>query len=755
MADNENDLGGKVGLDITDFKANVAELNRQIRVVDSGFKAAAAGMGDWGASAEGLQSRIDALNRITDLQKQKVQNLTAQYEKVAAEKGADSKAAQDLEIRINKETESLNKNQKELRDVTGALDNFGKEADDASEKTSKFTSHLRSIAGGVGKAAVAGIAAIGAAAASAAVGAFKLAEKASDLSEAQNVVQQTFKTSSDSVIAWTKTVQESAGISQTNATKFVGSMGAMLKSSGLSKEASADMAKSLVQLTGDMSSFYNLSHEETWEKIRSGISGETEPLKQLGINMSVANMEAFALSQGINKSWNEMSQAEQTTLRYQYLMKATADAQGDFGRTLETSFPNQLRVAQMQLESMATSIGQKFLPAFLDIFKSINQGFRTGDWSQVGASISAGLTSAIAQVTNAVPTVSPIVTTIITGIITAIVASVPQILPPLIQAVLQLLDVLIQTITQNGPMLIRTGIQALMMLVNGLIQALPQLIDAAIKIILALVDSLVDNLPQLIPVAIQAIVTLAQGIISALPQLAERMPKIIETIVKVIIENFPLLVDVALKIILALTAAIIENLPLIIQAALRIIGVLVCGILGGIVDIVATVPIIFSNLVEAFKKIEWRQLGVNLINGIVDGVKGMAANLANSVVEAAKRALDAAKEFLGIQSPSTVMRDQVGKMIGAGMAEGIGDSVGMVNAAMKGLNKELVEGETLGISRNVNVRGVPATAGNSPLNRIAIINQGTIVGTNGMEEFAKIVSRQISRDLGLSTGGAW
>ena len=87
MSNNENDIGGKVGLDITEFKTNTAELNRQIKVIDTGFKAAAAGMEDWGKSEEGLENRIEALNKITDLQRQKVNNLTREYEKVAAEKG--------------------------------------------------------------------------------------------------------------------------------------------------------------------------------------------------------------------------------------------------------------------------------------------------------------------------------------------------------------------------------------------------------------------------------------------------------------------------------------------------------------------------------------------------------------------------------------------------------------------------------------------------------------------------------------------
>lgn len=201
---------------------------------------------------------------------------------------------------------------------------------------------------------------------------YKLAESASNLTEAQNVVEQTFKSSSKQIEDWTKTTAKSAGISQTASMQWVGFMGAMLKSSGVTEQSAGNMSKSLVQLTGDMSSFYNISTSDMWEKIRSGISGETEPLKQLGINMSVANLEAFALSEGIQKPYDKMSQSEQTILRYNYLMSVTKDAQGDFGRTLSTSFANQVRVAQLNMTTLGQSIGTVLLPYFNSAVTAFN-----------------------------------------------------------------------------------------------------------------------------------------------------------------------------------------------------------------------------------------------------------------------------------------------------------------------------------------------------------------------------------------------
>ena len=135
---------------------------------------------------------------------------------------------------------------------------------------------------------------------------------ASDLQEVQNVVDTVFGKNSV-VDDWSKNTLEAFGLNELSAKRFSGTMGAMLKSSGVSGQAVTDMSMKITELAGDMASFYNLEGEEAFNKLRSGISGETEPLKQLGINMSVANLEAFALSQGIQTAFSEMSQAEQVT----------------------------------------------------------------------------------------------------------------------------------------------------------------------------------------------------------------------------------------------------------------------------------------------------------------------------------------------------------------------------------------------------------------------------------------------------------
>ena len=197
-------------------------------------------------------------------------------------------------------------------------------------------------------------------------------ELGSDLAEVQNVVDVTFGAMSETINRFARDALEEFGLSETSAKRYTSTMGAMLKSMGFTTKAAADMSMEMTGLAADMASFYNLDSETAFEKIRSGISGETEPLKQLGINMSVANLEAFALSQGITKAYNAMTQKEQAMLRYNYLMQATADAQGDFARTSD-SWANQVRVLAERFNALKATIGQGLIAVLTPVIKVLNQ----------------------------------------------------------------------------------------------------------------------------------------------------------------------------------------------------------------------------------------------------------------------------------------------------------------------------------------------------------------------------------------------
>lgn len=240
----------------------------------------------------------------------------------------------------------------DIKEITKAIQAEGKNWDKAAGSA---TSGIEDKFAGMTKSILAKLTAAGIGAALLGWGADAL-EAASDLREVQNVVDTVFGDGAQQIENWSKKAGQQFGLTETQAKKFTSTLGAMMKSSGLAGGEIVNMSTDLAGLAADMASFYNLDFETAFEKIRSGISGETMPLKQLGINMSVANLEAFALAQGLEKSFSQMDQGEQTMLRYQYLMQATSDAQGDFAKTAD-GFANAQRRIQTALDTISTVAG--------------------------------------------------------------------------------------------------------------------------------------------------------------------------------------------------------------------------------------------------------------------------------------------------------------------------------------------------------------------------------------------------------------
>lgn len=229
---------------------------------------------------------------------------------------------------------------------------------------------------------------------------------ASDLAEVQNVVDVTFGDGADKINNFAKSAAKALGLSELEAKKYTGTLGAMLKSMGLTGKQVSDMSMQLTGLTGDFASFYNLDSKTAFEKIRSGISGETEPLKQLGINMSAANLQAFALTQGITKQYSAMSEAEKVLLRYNYLMSVSSDAQGDFARN-SNSWANQIRILKLNFDSFKATLGQAFINILTPVLQVLNQliGY-LNTAATAFASFVASITGQTQTATNAVGSVA-------------------------------------------------------------------------------------------------------------------------------------------------------------------------------------------------------------------------------------------------------------------------------------------------------------------------------------------------------------
>lgn len=232
----------------------------------------------------------------------------------------------------------------------------------SSSKASTGMGILGNAFDAVGKGAMvfAGLAAT----AMAGVGAFIASSigPASDLNETVSKVGVVFADSADQVLKFGETSAASLGMSKNAALSAAGTYGNLFRSMGMTSDKSAEMSINLVQLAGDLASFNNLSPEDVLEKLRAGLTGETEPLKSLGINLSAAAVEARAMEMGLNKGRQELTAAAKAQATYSLILEQTSLAQGDFART-SGGLANQQRIFTASMEDLKAKVGTAFLPA--------------------------------------------------------------------------------------------------------------------------------------------------------------------------------------------------------------------------------------------------------------------------------------------------------------------------------------------------------------------------------------------------------
>ncbi len=632
---------------------------------------------------EALENNKNAYDTLSDTiseQKTKLDELKSRYASVVLEQGKSSKEAKSLKSEIKTLSGNIAESEDKLKKSTTAIDKFTSAEKEAGTQSLKLGDLIK--ANLISEAIIGGVKALGGALVDATK---KMAsfinegvQNASNLQEVQNVVDTTFGDSASVIDEWSKKASTSFGMSELSAKKYNGTMGAMLKSMKLSDDEIIKMSTDMVGLAGDFASFYNLDSEEAFNKIRAGISGETEPLKQLGINMSVANLEAYAMSQGIDKAYNSMTQAEQATLRYNYLMSVTADAQGDFAKTSD-SFANQQRIAQLQLENLATSIGSFLLPSINEamiVFNDVLSGELTFEEGITR------MTEMIMGLANKIIEKLPELLNAGMSMLQTIVSGIQTALPQIIPIVLQIVNTLLTTIIQMLPQILQMGITIIVELANGLAQQLPTLIPIIIEAIMSLVETIIDNLDQIIDAGINIVLALADGLIEALPKLIEKIPVIITKLINAIVNNLPKLIEMGITLIVKLGVGLIKAIPQLVAQIPQIIKALVDGLGKGI-----------SNMAS---------VGKNLVQGLWNGINNAKDWVLDKIKGFGKSVLNGIKSFFGIKSPSKLFEDQIGKNLALGIGVGFTDE--MDNVATD-IENAIPTDFDFGLNTNINPAG--------------------------------------------------
>lgn len=193
----------------------------------------------------------------------------------------------------------------------------------------------------------------------------------SSLTEVENVVRTTFGNYEKLIQDFSKTSIQDFGMSELTAKQVASRFQAMGTAMGFSQGKMADMSLQLTKLTADMASFYDMEQSDVARNLQAVFTGETEPLRKYGLDLTQATLKEWAMKQGLDADISSMTQAEKTMLRYQYVMANTAAAQGDFARTADT-WANQVRILKQSFEQLAAIIGGALINAFKPFVQTLN-----------------------------------------------------------------------------------------------------------------------------------------------------------------------------------------------------------------------------------------------------------------------------------------------------------------------------------------------------------------------------------------------
>ncbi|GAB6170808.1 hypothetical protein JCM15765_02860 [Paradesulfitobacterium aromaticivorans] len=358
MANGNNTVVARVGLDDSGFQEGVSKIQRSLKVVQSEFAAASSKLGDFGKSTEGLKLKADSLNRQMELQKEKVAALARSYQESVEKKGADAKATENLKIKLNYANAELSKMQQELKATTEELKlkssawyKLSESMDKAGQKMKAVGDKISSAGKTLSTAVTLPLVGIGTAA----------TKMAMDAVESENLFEVAMGGVADDARKWSEETSKALGLNAYNVRNNMATYNAMLTSMGLTSDESLKMSEGLTQLSYDMASFYNLKPEEAFEKLKSGISGEAEPLKALGILVNDTTIKTYAYTHGIAKQGQELTEAQKVQARYGAIMEATKNAQGDLARTMDSP-TNKLRIMKEQAQQIGIQFGQILIP---------------------------------------------------------------------------------------------------------------------------------------------------------------------------------------------------------------------------------------------------------------------------------------------------------------------------------------------------------------------------------------------------------
>jgi len=615
---SDSRLSARFGADTTDFKNKINALNREMKVVESGFRASASALGDWSGSASGLEMRIGALNDKIGLQQQKVDALRGEYERLVEAHGADSVAAQNAEIAYNKATEMLNEMQSELGETQSDLENLGESEDETgnqaeemgtqTEQAGNKLAGLKAVAEGVAaglKVAVAAIAALAAAAVGVGVAVAKLVVDSARYSD--ELVAMSDKTGigverlqelsyvADQVGVSTETITGSL-------TKLTKSMGAVQTETEKAKESLQNV------VLGDTASAFEglgISVQDVDNNLRDSKTVYLETIAALKAISDPTERDAASLDI-FGKRFNEinsktmpafiknMDKARDQTIEYNSKLSLIGDTAGPtteafakLGVSVVDS-SGHLRDSEAVFNDAITALGkipneaerdalamQLFGKSAMELNPLIKAGAQeianlSQEARNMGAVVSEDTVQGLAGFSDTLDGMKA-------GLRGTLTTLAGEFLPGFQNFADQAkgyLQQFGQVVRSSGGDFgkMGEGVGSLIgRMVSDLAKQAPQLLQGGLGIIRGLLNAIIVSLPQILPAITALLTALVDFLVESLPILVGAALQIITTLANALILNLPMILQAGLEIVLAVIQGLTEALPQLIESVTEII----------------------------------------------------------------------------------------------------------------------------------------------------------------------------------------
>ena len=688
----------KFKVDISELKKEMQEAQRQIRLANSEFKAATAGMEKFEQSADGISAKLTQLHKVLDGQNKKLESLEKQYDAVVEAQGAESKGAQELLIQINNQKAAIGKCESEIQKYEGALDEVENASEDVKDSSAAATKGIKDIGeaaqdsesglkrfaktlGGViakgAKVAVAGVTALGTAFLASAESSREFRTNMSKIKTAFTDNGFTAKDASkqykdfyavlgddgqatEAVNHLSKLCNNQKELADwTNITKGVyGTFGDSLPIEGLT-EAANETAK-VAQVTGPLADAINWATTDS-NKWSEALSGNNKALAafQKATKDGESAEDAFNAALGACKTEQERSALITNTLNSLY-----SDAAKTYEKTAGNIMDAQRAQAELNdamakvgtvAEPVMTAIkmtGASLINVLMPGIEKVGDGIKGLMNGAAGAAqeIGKGLSTTITAIAGKIQEILPTVAEVGVSLVSTLASSIANMLPDLVQTAGQIVLSLINGITEALPDLLQSFTEAITGVVDSLIDLTPQLITAAIQFFMALVNALPTIIPQLITGITNLIPQIVDVLTTAVPQIVQGAITLLMGIVDALPTIIDALVAALPQIITAIVAVLTTAVPQIVQGAITLLMGIVDALPTIIDALVAALPQIITAVVTALTTAlpVIIQAGITLLMGIVDSLPQIIDTLAEALPQIITTIVDALINNVGV-----------------------------------------------------------------------------------------------------------